>query len=105
MSSSTMKISLAKTIENGKFEDSLFEGYSQNNDEDGSGANGALMKRTMVNIEKSRVNQSLVFEKKYKQRFYVLILYSLAQILSSAAWLCFAGIYDKVEFIYRDIND
>lgn len=25
--------------------------------------------------------------------------------MSSAAWLCFAGIYDKLEFVFRHNND
>jgi len=30
----------------------------------------------------------------------------MAQIMSSAAWLCFAGIYDKFVFLFRnDHND
>ena len=46
-----------------------------------------------------------MFEKKYRQRFCVLFLYSLAQIMSSAAWLCFAAIFHKLVFVFSDNNE
>lgn len=97
-SSHTYHLSDCETIKNGKFEDSLYDGYFDDQ-KSAMTPNDAKLKGLTRNTTLS-VNPYPNAIQKYPARFRVLFLYCLAQISSSAAWLCFASIYGKVEFVF-----
>ena len=60
--------------------------------------------KAQIYVNKVEDETEFEIERTHKERYFILFLFSLAALMSSAGWMCFVPIFNKMMFAYSDAN-